>query len=166
MSAWWILIFLIIERLFELVLSRRNRGKMLARGGREYFPENYRHIVVLHISFFAALILESWPWRIPLDALTIFGLAALGLTMMLRYWCVLTLKEHWNTRIIVVPGAAPIRKGPYRFMRHPNYMAVTLEFAVIPLLLRAPLTLVVFTILNLGILRRRIALEEQALDEN
>ncbi|MFO7983451.1 MAG: hypothetical protein R6V08_08380, partial [Desulfuromonadales bacterium] len=80
MSAWWILIFLVIERLFELVLSRRNRRTMLDRGGREYFPENYRHIVVLHLAFFAALILESWPWHIPFDALTIFGLAALGLT--------------------------------------------------------------------------------------
>ncbi|NIQ97144.1 MAG: hypothetical protein GWO11_01310 [Desulfuromonadales bacterium] len=165
MSSWWILGFLIMERLFELVLARRNRRKMIDRGGREYFPETYRHIVILHVAFFVALIVESWPWRIPVDALTLFGLILLALTMTLRYWCIVTLKEHWNTRIIVVPGTEPIRKGPYRFLRHPNYLAVTLEFAVIPLLLRAPLTLIVFCVLNLGILRRRIALEEEALGE-
>lgn len=165
MSSWWIIGFLIAERLFEMVVARRNRLRMLARGGREYFAGSYRQIVILHVAFFAALILESRPWRIPVDALTIFGLFTLAVTMALRYWCVIALGDHWNTRIIVVPGKEPIRKGPYRLMRHPNYVAVALEFVAVPLLLRAPLTLVVFTILNLGVLRRRITLEEQALGE-
>jgi methyltransferase len=85
--------------------------------------------------------------------------------MGLRYWCILTLGVFWNTRILVLPGAAAVRRGPYRFLRHPNYLVVTLEFALLPLLMRAPFTLVVFSLANLAVLRRRIRFEEQALRE-
>lgn len=165
MSSWWVLGFLIFERLFELALARRNRRVLLERGGKECFAESYRQIVFLHTAFFVVLITESWPWRIPVDALTLFGLIALALTMVLRYWCIATLGHRWNTRIIVLPGSQPIRTGPYRFLRHPNYLAVTLEFALIPLMLRAPFTLAIFSVLNLFLLRRRIALEEKALKQ-
>jgi methyltransferase len=162
-SLWWVFGFYFLERLFELRLAARNRRLLLARGGREYFPETYRELVLLHTLFFAALVGESWPWRVPLDPLTLFCLAALALLMGLRYWCILSLGVHWNTRILVLPGAAAVRRGPYRLLKHPNYLAVTLEFGLLPLLMRAPATLVVFSLANLFILRRRIRLEEQAL---
>ncbi|NIQ94183.1 MAG: hypothetical protein GWN87_08215, partial [Desulfuromonadales bacterium] len=80
-----------------------------------------------------------------------------------RYWCMWALGACWNTRIIVVPGSVPVRRGPYRFVRHPNYLLVTAEFLVLPLLLRAPVTLVVFFAANLMLLRRRVRLEETVL---
>lgn len=166
MSLWWIFGFYFAERGFELRLARRNRRRLLARGGLEIAPETYRTLVVLHLAFFAVLLIESHPWRIPLDPLTFVCLAVLALSMLLRYWCIATLGEFWNTRIVVLPGAKAKRGGPYRFLRHPNYLAVTLEFAALPLLARAPVTLFLFTIANLAVLRRRIALEEKALRAN
>jgi methyltransferase len=163
MSLWWVFAFLLGERLFELRLAARNRRILLLRGGREFFPGSYRVIVLMHLGFLACLILESYPWSVPLDELTLICLGCVLLLQIARYWCVASLKEYWNTRIILVPGAAVCRRGPYRFMRHPNYLVVTLEFALLPLLARAPITLAVFSVANLLVLRRRIAYEEQAL---
>jgi len=163
MSLWWIFGFYFAERIFELGLARRNRRTLIARGGREFFPESYRTVVWLHALFFIALLLESYPWRVPLDALTVFCLTLLVVLQAVRYWCIVSLGPYWNTRIIVVPGAKVVRRGPYRFLRHPNYLVVTLEFAALPLLMRAPLTLFVFSLANLAVLRRRIHLEEEAL---
>jgi methyltransferase len=165
MSLWWIFGFYFGERLLELLLARRNRRRLVARGGREFHPESYRTIVLLHTLFFASLLAESFPWRVPLDSLTLLCLIFLVFLQGLRYWCIVSLGEFWNTRIILIPGAEARRRGPYRFLRHPNYLAVTLEFAVIPLLMRAPLTLVVFSLANLVVLRQRIRLEEEALRE-
>ncbi len=163
MSLWWVFAPLALERFFELWLARRNRRDALARGGKEFFAKTYRTVVGLHLLFFAALVAESFPWRIPLDGLTLFGLTALVLLQLLRYWCVASLGRAWNTRIILVPGEGAIRRGPYRLLRHPNYLVVTLEFALIPLVARAPLTLILFSLANLAVLRRRIRLEEEAL---
>jgi len=165
MSLWWVFAFYALERLCELRLAAHNRRAVLARGGREFFPETYRELVLLHTLFFAALLSESYPWWVPLDLLTITCLAGLALLMLLRYWCIATLGAHWNTRIVVLPGAAAVRRGPYRFLKHPNYLVVTLEFALLPLLCRAPVTLIVFSLANLAVLRRRIGFEERALRE-
>lgn len=163
MSLWWVFTLLIAERLFELFLSARNKRALLALGGREFHPETYRTMVTLHVLFFIALVAESYPWQIPLDALTWFALSMIVLLQALRYWCVVSLGSHWNTRIILVPDSVVAPRGPYRFLRHPNYLAVTLEFAIIPLLARAPATLLIFSLANLVVLRQRIFLEEQAL---
>lgn len=165
MSLWWVFGFYAVERLFELSLSRKNRRRLEARRGKEFHPETYPTLVWLHILFFASLLAESYPWRVPFDPLTLFCLATLVFLQALRYWCIVSLGEYWNTRIILIPGAKARRRGPYRFLRHPNYLAVTLEFAVIPLLMRAPLTLIVFSLANLIVLRQRIRLEEEALRE-
>jgi methyltransferase len=164
-SLWWVFAFYCAERLFEIWLAARHRKILLARGGREFFPGTFKELVLLHTLFFAALLVESYPWRVPLDHLTLFCLAALALLMGLRYWCILSLGVFWNTRILVLPGAAAVRRGPYRLLKHPNYLIVTLEFALLPLLTRAPFTLVVFSLANLAILRRRIRFEELALQE-
>ena len=163
MSLWWVFALLLAERFYELRLAARNRRILLQRGGREFFPESYRFIVLMHLVFLTSLILESYPWAIPIDLLTLISLGGVLLLQMARYWCVWSLKEYWNTRIILVPGAEVCRRGPYRFMRHPNYLVVIFEFALLPLLARAPVTLVVFSIANLLVLRRRIFFEEQAL---
>jgi methyltransferase len=110
-----------------------------------------------------SLALESYPWQVPPDLRTQLALACFILLQAGRYWCMWALGTHWNTRIIVVPGSVPIRRGPYRFLRHPNYLVVTLEFLVLPTLLHAPVTLVVFFTANLILLRQRIRLEEDVL---
>lgn len=166
MSFLWVVFLLLVERLFELRLAAKNRRILLQRGGREFFPESYRTIVSMHLLFMICLIIESYPWSIAFDRLTVACLVAVLLLQVVRYWCVFSLKEYWNTRIILVPGAKVVRRGPYRFMRHPNYMVVTLEFLLLPLLARAPLTLLIFSIANLFVLRQRIHLEEQALREH
>lgn len=163
MALGWIFLVLLGERLFELVLARRHARALLARGGREFYPETYPPIVALHACFLLALAVEAYPWSVPGDFLT---LCTLGLLLLLqggRYWCITSLGEQWNTRILLVPAAPVQRRGPYRWLRHPNYLIVTLEFLLLPLLLRAPLTFLFFFPLNLILLRQRIRLEETAL---
>jgi methyltransferase len=163
MSAGWIFLIYLCERLFEICLARRNARLLAERGAREYARNSFRPIVIMHSLFWAALMVEAWPWQLRIDLLTIGCLTALALLMALRYWCIVTLGIFWNTRIIVTDGMAPIRTGPYRWLRHPNYLVVVLEFALLPLLLRAPVTLMVFSVANLLLLRKRIALEESAM---
>lgn len=163
MNFLWIYLLLILQRLAELALATRNRRLALARGGIECHPESYKRLIWLHSLFLASLLLEAYPWQLPLDLLTWCCLALFGLLQLLRYWCICSLGEQWNTRIIVIPDAPLSRRGPYRWFRHPNYLVVTLELAVIPLLARAPVTLLIFSLANLVLLRQRIRLEEEAL---
>jgi methyltransferase len=163
MAIGWIFLILLSERLFELCLARRHTRALLARGGREFSAETYPYIVALHSCFLIALFLESYPWQVPGDAITFITLSLFLLLQGGRYWCIISLGEQWNTRIILVPAAPVIKRGPYRWLRHPNYLIVTLEFLLLPLLLRAPLTFFLFFPINLLLLRQRIRLEEAAL---
>ncbi len=155
------------ERLVELVISRRNAARALARGGFETGQGHYRVMVVLHSLFLVACAAEvvglGRPFPEP------WGWVALGLALVaqgLRYWAIASLGERWNTRIIVVPGLSPVTRGPYRFLRHPNYVAVVLELAVVPLIHGAWMTALVFTLGNALLLRVRIRAEESALGES
>jgi methyltransferase len=159
----WIFPVLAAQRLFELWLSRRHFRRLSDRGGREFAPATFPWFVALHAGFLASLAVEGHPWRVPANGLTWACLGALAVLMAMRYWCIGSLGVHWNTRIVVLPGAERIRRGPYRWLPHPNYLVVALEFLVLPLLFRAPVTLVVFFPLNLLLLRQRIRLEERAL---
>lgn len=165
MPALWLFAFLLLERAFELFLSLRHLKALAGRKAREFHPETFPLMAALHGLFLLSLLVESHPWNIPLDTFTFLLLAVFVLLQGLRYWCIASLGEFWNTRIVVVPGATVQRSGPYRYLRHPNYLVVTLEFLVLPLLLRAPWTLAVFFPANLLVLRQRIRLEEKALRE-
>lgn len=146
-----------------LVLAHRHTRTLLARVGREFYPETFPPIVALHTFFLLSLALEAYPWHVPSDPLTIVTLALLLLLQGGRYWCIASLGEQWNTRILLIPDAPVQKRGPYRWLRHPNYLIVILEFLLLPLLLRAPLTLILFFPVNLLLLRQRIRLEEAAL---
>jgi methyltransferase len=159
----WVTPAVVALRLAELLLSARNRRALLARGGMEVRPDTYRTMVALHALFLLSLGLESYPWRVPADFRTIGAFAVLAAVTALRYWAIASLGEYWTTRIVVVPGAHVVRKGPYRYLRHPNYLAIVLEFLLLPLLMRAPATLVAFSLANLLVLRQRIRIEEKAL---
>ncbi|MEJ8544417.1 isoprenylcysteine carboxyl methyltransferase family protein [Brevibacillus borstelensis] len=154
----------VLQRILELRLASRNARHIRSMGGYEVGADHYKYIVLLHICFFAALLAEGiWlqgkpaPWW-PLS----FSLFLLA--QILRYWCILTLGKRWNTRIFILPGAHPIRRGPYRFLRHPNYWIVTIELLTLPLTFSAWFTAVFFTCCNLWLLLRvRIPAEERAL---
>lgn len=165
MSFAWVLPVVVLQRVFELVLCLRNRRILIARGGKEFHRETYPVMVALHTLFLLSLAWESYPWRVPWNALTYASLAALILVTGIRYWSIASLGEHWTTRIVTVPGGRVVRAGPYRFFRHPNYLVIVLEFLLLPLLLRAPYTLVAFSLSNLPVLRQRIRLEEKVLRE-
>jgi methyltransferase len=153
-----------LQRLAELRLARRNLERALAHGGQEAESGHYRWMVLLHALWLLACPLEVWlldrPFRPGLAAamLVLFGAA-----MALRYWVIATLGERWTTRIVVVPGAAPVTGGPYRHLRHPNYLAVILELLALPLIHGAWLTALLAGISNALVLRVRIAAEEKAL---
>src|SRR5512139_3259736 len=159
----WLVPVLTAQRLLELRLSARNRRRLLSRGGREVRPETYRTMVALHALFLVSLALESFPWRVPMDFRTAGCLFALAAVTFLRYWAIACLGEYWNTRVVVVPGCRVARSGPYRFLRHPNYLVIVLEFLILPLLMRAPGTLLLFSLANVAVLHQRIRIEEDAL---
>ncbi len=122
-----------------LAAAGRNRRRLLARGGREVRPDTYRTMAALHRPLPRLPRASSrYPWRVPADVRTWACLAALAAVTALRYWAIASLGEYWNTRVVVVPGARLVRAGPYRFLRHPNYLVIVLEFLLLPLLMRAP----------------------------
>ena len=148
------------ERLVELVISKRNAAKAFAKRAVEVGTGHYVAMTVLHGAFLVACFFEQRPF----DAARFFGLLPLALAAQaLRYWAIYTLGDRWNTRVIVLPDAAPVTGGPYRFMRHPNYLAVCVEMAVVPLLLGAYLTAAAFSLGNAVLLSVRIRTEEEAL---
>jgi methyltransferase len=165
LPAYFVFLGLIaLERGVELRLSRRNARIAFTRGGREYGQAHFRTMAVFHGAFLASCAAEVTllhrPFPGVLGAIALFGALA---AQALRYWAIATLGERWNVRIIVVSGEEPITAGPYRFIRHPNYAAVALEMACVPLVHGAWLTAILFSLGNAALLRTRIREEEKAL---
>jgi methyltransferase len=153
-----------LQRLLELRLSRRNEQRMLQRGGREHTPETHRWIVALHAAWFSAMLLEVFLGKRQFHP----RLAALAISLFaagqaLRLIAISTLGWRWSTRVMTVPGAAPVQHGIYRYRRHPNYLGVELEIVAAPLVHSAYLTAAAFGVANAVLLRDRIYREEQAL---
>ena len=151
-----------IQRLLELRLSRRHERILRARGAVERGREHYPLIVALHVLWLLSTLVESLLrgpvlWPVPL--------ALFLLVQPLRYWAILSLGENWNTRILVVPGAQLVRRGPYRYLKHPNYVVVAVEIATFPLIFGAWITALVFSVLNAVLLSVRIREENRALAE-
>ncbi|MBR8640025.1 hypothetical protein KEF29_13800 [Streptomyces tuirus] len=153
-----------LERVAELAVSRRNAAWSLARGGVESGRGHYPFMVVLHTGLLVGALVEVWvrrPAAVPVLAWAMLALVAVS--QGLRWWCVTTLGRQWNTRVIVVPGAARVTGGPYRWIPHPNYVAVVVEGLALPLVHSAWATAVVFTALNAALLATRIRAEDAAL---
>jgi methyltransferase len=154
------------ERLYELALSKRNAAEALANGALEYGRRHYRVMTVLHGAFLVCCVAEAWlGGRVFPGAPGFVALGFVLLAQALRYWAVSTLGEKWNTRVIVMPGAQPITAGPYRFIKHPNYVAVVIELLAVPLVYGSWLTAIVFSVANAALLAVRIRTEEAALGE-
>ena len=165
--GWYTLLVLAVgvERLLELVVARRNLRWAQERGGVEYGAGHFPLMVALHVGLLAGCLVEVWlldpPW---LPWLGWPMLALVVLSQALRWWCIHTLGPRWNTRVVVVPGLPLVTGGPYRYLRHPNYVAVVMEGIALPLVHTAVITAVVFTALDAVLLRHRIGVEDRALD--
>lgn len=168
MSSWYLLLVLLVgaERLAELVVARRNTRWSLARGGRVFGRRHYPWMVALHTGLLAGCLLEAGLADRPfVPALGWPMLALVVAAQSLRWWCITSLGPQWNTEVIVVPGLSLVARGPYRlaWLRHPNYVAVAVEGAALPLVHGAWVTAVVFTALNAALMVVRIRCENQAL---
>lgn len=165
MPPYTLLVLLVaFERLIELNTARRNTEWSLARGGREHGAGHYPAMVLLHTGLLAGCLAEVHYGGRPFVAA--LGWPMLGLVaaaQLLRWWCVGTLGPRWNTRVIVVPGLPLVDRGPYRLLRHPNYAAVAVEGAALPLVHGAWITALCFTALNAPWLVVRLRCENAAL---
>ncbi len=147
------------QRLAELWIARRNTERLLAQGAIEIGAEHYPYMVLLHGGWLAALVLFT-----PDDAAIEVGWLAFFLILQAaRVWIMVSLGRFWTTRILTLPGAPLVRSGPYRFLRHPNYLVVAGEIAALPLVFGHWELAVIFSILNGALLAARIAVENEAL---
>jgi methyltransferase len=148
-----------IERLVELWYAQRNTRALLEEGGVEVGGGHYPLIVALHAAWLIAIVAT-----VPADAVVSVPLLVLFVMLQgFRTWVLLSLGRFWTTRVITVPGAPLVRRGPYRFLRHPNYVVVAAEIAVLPLAFGAWVVALVFSALNGVLLAWRISVENQAL---
>src|SRR6201986_1599042 len=148
-----------IERLIELFVANRNARWAFNHGGKEFGHGHYPVMVTLHTALLLGCVIEVWALHRPF--IWWLGwpmLAVVAASQVLRWWCVATLGRRWNTLVIVLPEAPLVRKGPYRFLHHPNYVAVVAEGFALPLVHTALLTAAAFTIANALLLtvRRRV----------
>jgi len=155
--AIWFLAFIIAQRLSELVIAKRNTARLLAQGAVQHGAAHYPAMVAMHSAWIVALVVfgwnnpVSWPW-----------LAVFAVLQVFRLWILVTLGPRWTTRIIVLPEPL-VARGPFRFMRHPNYALVVAEIIVAPMVLGLVWVAALWTVLNAAMLWVRIRAEDRAL---
>ncbi len=154
----WLIGFLVVQRLAELALATRNTLRLREAGGVEFGAAHYPLMVALH----ACWLLGLWVYGRD-SSVEPVGLATFVVLQAGRVWVIASLGSRWTTRVIVVPASAPVARGPFRWLRHPNYLIVALEIAVVPLTLDLPLLALVFSLLNAALLAYRIRVENRAL---
>lgn len=138
---------------------------MRSQGALEYGTEHYGLIVAMHVAFLVSLLLEVSLFKPSLVVIWPFLLSVFFILQCFRVWVILSLGKYWNTKLLVIPQAKIVKKGPYKWIRHPNYLVVTFELILIPLLFQAYLTLVLFFVLNQILLSIRIPAEEAMLKQ-
>jgi len=153
-----VLALVTLQRVAELFLARRNSARLLARGGVEVGAGHYPFIVSLHAAWLIGLWIMAWDRPVAPLWMSLFLLLQL-----LRIWVIATLGDRWTTRIIVLPGAPLVRRGPYRVLSHPNYAVVVAEIAVLPIAFGLPAYALIFSALNAAVLWVRIRAENRAL---
>lgn len=157
-------VIILIQRSVELHIANRNRSLALAAGAQEFGARHYPLFFLVHSAWFAGWIAEALLSGVVINSFWYVWLGLFLIAQILRYWCVISLGRCWNTRILVIPGAETVRRGPYRFFPHPNYLAVTIELISIPLIFGAIITAVFIGLLNSALLILiRIPEERRAL---
>ena len=159
------MLFVIIQRLVELRIARNNERWMKNRGGVELASDHYKWFLILHTFFFLAVLIEVYVQSLH-HAITPnwFFLWLFILTQVGRVWCIASLGRFWNTKVIVLPNVVLLKKGPYRWLRHPNYIIVLIELFIIPVMFHAYFSAVIFPTLHILLLTIRIPAEEAALE--
>ena len=157
------IIFLVTQRTTELYISKRNERWLLSQGAIEYGREHYPYIVALHTLFIVSLIVEYY--LSGGQPMSYIFLLLFILLLTFKYWVLSCLGLYWNTRIYRVPGAVAVRKGPYKLFKHPNYVDVVLEIAIIPLVFNLYYTALIFSVLNAIMLSVRIKVENKVWAE-
>jgi methyltransferase len=157
--AYLIIALVVLQRGGELMLANRNTRKLKAQGAVEIGAEHYRLIVLLHMAWLLAVL-----WLLPAPLVIYWGwIAVFVLLQAARVWVIASLGPYWTTRIISVPGVPLVKRGPYRFVRHPNYLVVAGEILVLPLAFGEIAVAIVFTIANAAVLYWHIRQEETGL---
>ena len=154
----WLVAFLVLQRLSELAFAQFNTVRLRAKGAVEFGATHYPLMIVLHGLWLLGLWVFGHNQPINLGWLALFVVLQFG-----RLWVISSLGQRWTTRVIVLPGAAPVARGPYRWLKHPNYLIVALEIAVVPLALGLPMFALVFSVANAALLAYRIRIENEAL---
>ncbi|MEH7250265.1 isoprenylcysteine carboxyl methyltransferase family protein [Neobacillus niacini] len=166
MIPFFIVISVIMfQRLIELVIARKNEKWMKEQGAIEYGTNHYLFIVLMHCMFFLFLVLEKISFSRELSPIWPLLTVVFVVAQLIRVWAIWSLGRYWNTKIIVLPNVDVVKKGPYRFIKHPNYLVVSIELISVPLLFGAYVTACLFTLLNIWMLSIRIPAEERALRE-
>ncbi len=165
-SLKWAHLFLLVlaaERLIELIIARQNENRVKAMGGKEFDAQFTKLLVSFHVLWFLSFAAEGYISSKGFVAAAPLIFLFLALFQAWRYWCIVSLEGFWNTKVIVLPGADLKRRGPYRFISHPNYIVVLLELYLYPALFGCFITSAIFGTLNIFILKRRIDAENSAL---
>lgn len=153
------LAFLITQRLSELYIARRNEKWLLEQGAIQYGQSHYPFMVSMHTLFIISLIVEyNLRDNTPFNYYFLF---AFILVLSFKFWALSSLGKYWNTKIYRVPGVYPVKRGPYKIFKHPNYMEVVLEIAIIPLIFNLYYTAIIFSVLNAAMLYVRISVENK-----
>lgn len=158
-ALWWLLAFVVLQRLAELAYARRNERRLRAEGAVEHGGGHYPLIVLLHAAWLVAIA-----WFIPADTPpNWYWLGLFGLLQLARLWVLASMSRYWTTRVITLPDAPLVRRGPYRWVRHPNYLIVAAEILVLPAIFGAWTIAILFSIANAILLAWRIRIEDAAL---
>jgi len=151
--------FLVLQRLSELLIARQNEKWLLSQGAVQYGQSHYPFMIAMHTLFIIAIIAE-YNVRGGTEISWIF-LGIFLAVLLFKFWALSSLGKYWNTKIYRIPGVYPVKRGPYKFLKHPNYMEVVCEIAVIPLVFHLYYTAIIFTILNAAMLTVRITVENR-----
>jgi len=149
----------IIQRLSELFIARRNEKWLLSQGAIQYGQEHYPFMIALHTLFIVSIIVEYMLRSQP--GIDWLFLAIFLVILSFKFWALSSLGKYWNTKIYRIPGVYPVKKGPYKFLKHPNYIEVVCEIAIIPLVFHLYYTAVIFSVLNAVMLTVRIKVENK-----
>jgi methyltransferase len=150
--------FVVFQRLLELVVAKRNEKWARGQGALEYGQSHYPYIVLLHTCFIISMIAENW---VKGGFFNLIWMLTFLVLIIIKIWTISSLGKYWNTKILRIPGSSPVNKGPYKFLKHPNYIIVVCEIIAIPMVFNLYLTAIMFTVLNAIMLSVRIREEEK-----
>ncbi len=159
-----VLVLVAIERIIELIISKRNLKWSFSQGGIEFGRSHYKYMVVIHVGLLLGSLVEVWIVHPKLNPIVSWAMFALAISsQVLRWWCISTLGRRWNTLVVIIPGMPAIHDGPYKWLKHPNYVAVVVEGLALPMIGYAWRTALIFSFLNIFVLTARLKSENAAL---